>query len=247
MTFATVLLLLTVGIVGGILLFTKIGKRIRLRATGTINEKLSEDASTPEGAKAYFNAAIEKKEEDYSKASANYSQILGKLSAFEKDLRTLQKDEMKVNMDIDSCVSRGDDEGAKTYLKIQQEIADKMEVLKDSIKDLKENERLQKETVDKLYDDLAQLKAEKEKTVFTLETVEATKSLKADTTVSSNEEDKMLEKVRDGVRKAREESEGNRIAYENSASVQKKRLDKKMKDEEINKKLAELKAKKGMK
>ena len=80
-----------------------------------------------------------------------------------------------------------------------------------------------------------------------METVEATKSLKADTTVSSNEEDKMLEKVRDGVRKAREESEGNRIAYENSASVQKKRLDKKMKDEEINKKLAELKAKKGMK
>lgn len=247
MTLATVLILLTVGVCGAALFFTKIGKRIRLRAQGTINEKLEEDASTPEGAKAYFNMAIEKKEADYSKASANYSQILGKLSAFEKDYRTLQKDEMKIDIDIDSCVSRGDDEGAKTYLKMRQEINDKLEVLKDSIKELKENEKLQKETVDKIYEDLMQLKTEKEKTVFTLETVEATKSLKADTIGVSNEEDKMLQKVREGVKKAKEESEGNRIAYENSTDVQRKRLDQKMKDEEINKKLEELKAKKGIK
>ena len=46
---------------------------------------------------------------------------------------------------------------------------------------------------------------------------------------------------------SKEESDGNRIAYENSSEVQKKRLDKKMKDDEIDKKLAALKAKKGMK
>ena len=158
----------------------------------------------------------------------------------------LQKDEMKVTMDIDTCVSKGDDEGAKVYLQKQQDIQDKMEVLKDSIHELKENERIQKETVDKIFEDLTQLKSEKEKAIFTLETVEATKSLKADTGVGSSEEDKMLQKARDGVRKAKEESEGNRIAYENSSEVQKKRLDKKMKDEEISKKLEALKAKKGM-
>ena len=38
------------------------------------------------------------------------------------------------------------------------------------------------------------------------------------------------------------ESDGNRVAYENSTAVQMKRLDKKMKDEEIQKKLDQLKA-----
>lgn len=61
----------------------------------------------------------------------------------------------------------------------------------------------------------------------------------------SSEEEKMLEKVRDGVKKQKEAADGARIAYESSTTVQKQRLDKKMKDDEIDKKLQELKAKKG--
>ena len=57
----------------------------------------------------------------------------------------------------------------------------------------------------------------------------------------------MLEKVRDGVKKQKEAADGARIAYESSTTVQKQRLDKKMKDDEIDKKLQELKAKKGKK
>lgn len=52
----------------------------------------------------------------------------------------------------------------------------------------------------------------------------------------------MLEKVRDGIKKTKEEADGNKIAYESSSSVQQKRLDKKMKDDEIQKKLDALKA-----
>ena len=47
----------------------------------------------------------------------------------------------------------------------------------------------------------------------------------------------MLEKVREGVQKTKEQADGTRIAYENSADVQMKRLDKRMKDEELQKKL----------
>ena len=43
---------------------SKIGKRVRIRASGTANEAIQKDASTPEGAKAYYNAAIEKKEDE---------------------------------------------------------------------------------------------------------------------------------------------------------------------------------------
>lgn len=47
----------------GIIVFarTKTGKRLRLRASGTAAEAITKDASTPEGAKAYYNVAIEKK------------------------------------------------------------------------------------------------------------------------------------------------------------------------------------------
>lgn len=224
---------------------TKVGKRLKLRASGTANEMLNQDASTPEGAKAYYNAAIEKKEEEYQKANTVYSQMLGKISSFEQNLRAMQKEDMQLTLDINSCIDQGNDEGAKVYLERQQENKDKIEVLKNSLKEIKENSVLQKETVDKLYDDLKALKSEKDKAIFTLETVEATKALKPDTGVGSNEQEKMLQKVREGVQKAKEESDGNRIAYESSAEVQKKRLDKQMKNNAIDQKLAELKAKKG--
>ena len=41
-----------------------------MRASGTADEIITKDASTPEGAKAYYNKAIEAKEQDYQKASA---------------------------------------------------------------------------------------------------------------------------------------------------------------------------------
>ena len=52
----------------------------------------------------------------------------------------------------------------------------------------------------------------------------------------------MLEKVREGIKKVKEEADGNKIAYENSTDVQQKRLDKKMKDDEIQRQLDKLKS-----
>ena len=90
--------------------------------------------------------------------------------------------------------------------------------------------------------EIKSLKAEKDKAVFTLEAAETIKSLQSATSTSSQEEDRMLEKVREGVQKTKEQADGTRIAYENSIDVQMKRLDKKMKDEELQKKLDALKA-----
>ena len=109
---------------------------------------------------------------------------------------------------------------------------------------MKENAKLQEETVNAIKIQLSDLKAEKDNAILTLETAQVTKSLQATSGISSLEEDKMLEKVRDGVKKQKEAADGTKVAYENSTSVQKQRLDQKMKDEEIEKKLAELKARK---
>ena len=45
-----VLVIILIGIVW--FLNTKVGKRVKLRVSGTANEMLNQDASTPEGAKA---------------------------------------------------------------------------------------------------------------------------------------------------------------------------------------------------
>ena len=156
--------------------------------------------------------------------------MLGKISNYEDDLFHLKKDAMKADVNVNACVDRGDDEAAKVYLKEQQELNDKIDFIKSTLKEWKEN---------------ADVQAEKESAVLTLETAQASKAFNVTPGVSSSEEEKMLEKVRDGVKKQKEAADGARIVYESSTIVQKQRLDKKMKDDEIDKKLQELKAKKG--
>ena len=63
--FKILLLIIIVIAVVGFLFFTKTGKRVRLRASGTSDQLFEEDASTPSGAAAYYNTAIAKKEEEY--------------------------------------------------------------------------------------------------------------------------------------------------------------------------------------
>ena len=243
-TFGAVLLVIVVLAILFFFLRTKTGKRLKLRASGTAAEAISKDASTPEGAKAYYNVAIEKKEEDLAKANVIYTQMLGKISNYEDQIRGYKKDLMKTEININSCVEKNDDEGAKVYLKEQQDLEEKVAIIKDALTGLKENAKLQEETVKGIRTQLSDLKAEKDNAVLTLETVQVTKSLQATTGVSSAEEDKMLEKVRDGIKKQKEAADGVKVAYENSTAVQKQRLDQKMKNEEIEKKVAELKAKK---
>ena len=149
---------------------------------------------------------------------------------------------MQLNLNINTCVDKNDDEGAKVYLKRQQEVNEKVDIIKNALKELKSNSVLQKETVDNIFAELGDLKSEKENAILTLETAQVTKSLQATPGISSKEEDKMLEKVRDGIRKTKEEADGNKVAYENSSTVQQMRLDKRMKDEEVDQKLQELKA-----
>ena len=237
------LLIIVVVVVAIVFFFsTKIGKRLRLRASGTADEIITKDASTPDGAKAYYNTAISKKEEDYQKAYAIYTQMLGKIKTYEEQLRAYQKENMQLDLNINNCLENNDDEGVKVCLKRQQEVSDKVDIIKNALKELRENSELQKETVDNIFAELDDLKSEKENAILTLETAQVTKSLQATPRTSTREEDKMLEKVRDGVRKTKEEADGSKVAYESSVTVQQQRLDKRMKDDEVDRKLQELKA-----
>ena len=132
------IVLIVVCCVIGFLLFTKTGKRLRLRASGTADEVLTKDASTPEGANAYYNTAIAKKEEDYQKAHSVYAQMLGKIESYEDQLRILKKENMQLDLNINACIDKDDDEGAKVYLTRQEEVSEKIDIIKETLKELKE-------------------------------------------------------------------------------------------------------------
>lgn len=219
----------------------KMGQRLWARVTGTIDEIMNRDASTPEGAAAYYNAAIEAKEEQYKQSITTLSQMKGKVDTYEQQLRDLKKTKMQCELDLRKCIDSGDDEAAKIYIRKQEEVDDQIQVLKQNIPVLQDNAKLQQEVVDSLKDEVEALKAEKEKTILTLETSQSIKSLKVDSHAAVTEEEKMLEKVRDGVQKSKEEATGHRIAYENSTSVQQKRLDQRMRDADVEARLQELK------
>ena len=221
---------------------TKLGKRLWLRVKGTADEMLTQDASTPEGAKAYFNSAIEAKSEVYHDAVTTLGQMNGKAQTYEQQLRDCKKDRMKYNIDLQRCIDSGDDDTAKLYIGKMADIDDKIEILKTALAELNSNIAVQEENVDALRDEIEALKAEKEKTILTLETSQTVMSLKVDSGIATTEEDKMLEKVRDGAQKAKEAAVGHKIAYENSGVVQQKRLDQRMRDAEIEAKLQALKA-----
>lgn len=219
----------------------KTAKRLWARVTGTIDEMMNLDASTPEGAAAYYNAAIEAKEEQYKQSVDTLSQMIGKVDAYQQQLRDLKKSKMQCELDLRKCINSGDDEAAKVYIRKQEEIDDQIQVLKQNVPVLQTNADLQQQVVDDLRDEIEALKAEKEKTILTLETSRSIKSLKVDSHAAVTEEEKMLEKVRDGVQKSKEEAAGHRIVYENSTSVQQKRIDQRMKDADVEAKLQELK------
>ena len=243
LTAGAVIVIAAIVIVGILIFCTKSGKRVRLRMSGTADEVIAKDAATPEGATAYYNKAIEKKQNDLKVADDLLKQIKGKKANYEDQLHNLRKERFDCTSNIDKCIESNNDNGAKIYLKDQQNIDEKIEVVKTAIKDLEKNEKLQDETVKSLEIELDSLIAEKNTAVFTLTPAQVTQSLQANPKISSAEEDQMLEKVRSGIQKKKEEADGNRIMYENSTYVQKQRLENQMKNDEIDKKLKELKAK----
>lgn len=224
--------------------YTTIGRRIWLRIKGTADEKLSQDASTPEGAAAYYNTAIEAKQTTYKEATQTLGQMTGKCATYEQQLYDYKKQKMQCEVDAKRCADNGDDDGARRCLRMQSDLEDKIAVLKDSVTELRGHIKVQEENVTTLKDDLLNLKSEKEKAILTLETSQTVQALQVDALASDSEEDKMLEKVRDGVQKAKEAAVGHKVAYENSDAVQQKRMDQKLKDADIEAKLQTLKSKK---
>lgn len=222
-------------------------QQLLIKFRGRTDEIMNQDASTPEGAKDYYNAAIREKEDFYNKASATYAEISGKLDTTEKEIYKTNKDIMMITKQLNQCIDDGNDDDAMTYAMKKQTLERKLEVLKSTKVEIEEAQKHQKEVRDTAASELTKLREEKERVVFQLEAdsqiIEMHQSL--DNLATNNESDRMLERVRDGAKKTRERAEGSRIAYESSAQATDRRLERESQDREARRMVEELKRQRG--
>ena len=112
------------------------------------------------------------------------------------------------------------------YAMKKSTLENKINVLKDTIEEMKEAQAHQKDIRDQADEELQKLKEEKEQVLFQMEAdsqiIELHQSM--DSLNTNNESDRMLERVREGARKTRECAEGSRIAYDSSAQANERRL-----------------------
>ena len=222
---------------------TPFGKQLRVKTRGRTDEIMRQDASTPEGARDYYNAAIREKEEFYNKASMSFADISGKLDSSEKELYHTNKEIMKITQQINACLDENDENTAMTYAMKKSTLQSKVEIMKDTIEELKQAKEHQKEIRDQAAEDLQKLKEEKEITLYQMEADSQVIQLheSMDTLNMNNETDRMLDRVREGARKTRERAEGSRIAYDTSNQAMDRRLEASERERNARQMLDEMK------
>ena len=234
-----------IAIVITLLVNKKFIDQLIVKFRGRTDEIMNGDASTPEGARDYYNVAIREKEELYTKASNSYAEISGKLDAAEKELYQLKKDLVRVVQNINRCIDDNNDNDALAFTKKKQTIESKIEVLKDTIAQLRQAKEQQREVRDSIRQQLDDLKEEKERVVYQLEADQQVIEMHAsmDSANISNEGARMLERVREGAARTRERANGSRIAYENSPEATERRLEQDARDRDARAVLEEMKQK----
>lgn len=220
---------IVVWVILGLIIFlnSSFGKQLRVKLKGRTDEVMIQDASTPEGAKDYYNVAIREKEEFYNKVSLTFAEISGKLDTAEKELYQSNKEIMRITKQINNCFDENNEDLAMQYAMKKATLENKITVLKNTIDEMKTAKEHQKEIRDQASIDLQKLKEEKEQVIFQMEAdsqiIELHQSM--DGLNMNNESERMLERVREGAKKTRERAEGSRIAYDSSSQANERRLE----------------------
>lgn len=209
-------------------------KQAVIKIRGRSEQIAQDDASTVSGASDYFNNAINEKQALYSKAERSYTEISGKLEESEKTQYQLKKEIMKYDIEIDNALDKNDEDTAKMYATKKATANQKIEVLDTMIEEMRKAKGQQDEIRKSVKSELDALKEEKERTLFQMETDQQIIALHEgmNAEASTNESDRMLERVRDGAKKTRERAAGSQIAYETNSATIDRRLENQQRDRE---------------
>lgn len=235
--------LLVIFVIVALILNKPFFKQLVIKFRGRTEEVVRQDASTPEGAKDYFNNAIREKETLYSQADRSFTEIAGKLDEAQKEQYLLKKDLMKIDKSINDCLDSGDDDTARQYAMKKITIQGKIDTLKETIEEYEKAKAQQDEIRSAIKQELDELKEEKECTVYQMEADQQIISLHEgmNASASTSESDRMLERVREGAKKTRERAAGAQIAYDTSTEAIDRRMEAQARNREADDLLAEMK------
>ena len=154
---------------------------------------------------------------------------------------------MKIDKQINTCLDSNNDADARQYAMRKITIQKKIEVLKECIEEQKKAKEQNQIVRDNAKRNLDELEEEKERTIYQLEAdqqiIALHESMNAAT--SSNENDKMLERVREGARKTRERAAGAQIAYDSSSEAMDRRMEQQERNREADELLNEMRRRRG--
>lgn len=234
-------------IVAAMILNKRFFKQLVLKFRGRTDEVMTRNAGTPEGAADFYNTAIREKESLYARADQSYREISGKLDMAEKNLFGLKKEAFQIDRDINACLDAGRESDAKQYANRRITVDQKMKALNETIEEFKKAKAQQEEIRAAIKQELDELKEEKERTVYQLESDQQIIALheSMNASASSSESDHMLERVREGAKKQRERAAGAQIAYDSSAEAMNRRMENRSREQEAENLLAEMRRRRG--
>lgn len=150
---------------------------------------------------------------------------------------------MKIDKSINNCLDSGDDDTARQYAMKKITVQGKIDTLKDTIEEYKKAKEQQNEIRSAIKQELDELKEEKERTVYQMEADQQIISLHEgmNASASTNESDRMLERVREGAKKTRERAAGAQIAYDASTEAMDRRMEAQERNRAADDVLAEMK------
>lgn len=249
MTLAIILFIIAF-MVGIVLVLNKpFAQQLLIKFRGRTDEIMAQDASTPEGAKDYFRAVIREKENVYNKASQIYAETCGVLDSLKKEEYDKKREKMKLDMQINQCLDESNEEDAMELVKKRNNILSELDSLKENILETEKIMKTQEDMKEQAATQLKELKEEMDCTVRQMESDEKMIKIRQsmDNFNTNSESDRMLQKVRDGAKKTREQANGSRIAYESSIEANDRRLEKEAKNREAKATLEEFKRKRNQK
>lgn len=210
--------------------FTKNGKQIKNVASGTVTEKIKENAMTPEGARARYNTAIKEKQDFYKKTMGTYTTVAGRLATMEDDLKETKEEISKTEVMINQYIDNNDDKKAMYYAQKLVTLQNQQTVYESKLPELQAKKDEQEELKNRAYDELLKLKGEKDTVILQMEADQQISELQKslDKFNNSNAAQEGLEEVREGARRLNEQAKGASVAYESSAET----LDYRMEQDE---------------
>lgn len=221
-----------VGFVGSLVLFPSFRKKLGSLVGGFLQIFVQDMAKTPDGAKAIYAQKIDEMQDKYNQAESTLKSLAGQLKMSQDNYALHKKRAEDFDSKARAAMSRGDRESATIYARNLQDEKDEMNNYQEQYEKLKPLVEDAKLIVDKIANDLINLKRESKNAVaeMTMNNEISEAYSKMDELKATTGTDKMLNATREGLQDSRERAAGAKVVYNSSRKGRQDKADAKSAD-----------------